>query len=211
MGVGKVMSPESARAHAHQRLRGPDGRVHLARMSVCALMGAFAAVLVVPPRQVAPRGPVTPSPVVLLDHKALPIDGSADHTLEAARAIAREYVAQQLTVKVDGGRSITRPRSELGARVDPDRLAAVVEQLRDPRSAMRRAHDQIARGKPLEVPIPVGVDTARAEAALLQVKDELDHAPRNARLDFKSRKVLADEPGLADWLARSGLSLDDAA
>ena len=33
---------------------------------------------------------------------------------------------------------------------------------------MRRAHDQIARGKPLEVPIPVGVDATRAEAALLQ-------------------------------------------
>ncbi len=164
-------------------------------MSVCALVGAVAAVLVVPPRQAAPRGPVTPTPVVLLDHKALPLDGDADRTLEAARAIAREYVSQPLTVKVDGGRSITRPRSELGARVDPDRLSAVVAQLRDPRSAMRRAHDQIARGKPLEVPIPVGVDATRAEAALLQVKDELDHAPRNARLDFKSRKVLPDEPG----------------
>lgn len=176
------------------RFGGPDGRVHLARLSACAVLGIFAAVLAVPPKAVT-RGPATPTPVVLLDKKALPLDGDTDKTLEAARAIAREYVAQPLTVKVEGGRSITRPRAELGARVDPTRLSAIVAQLRDPHSAMRRAHDAIARGKPLELPLPVGVDTTRAEAALLSVKDELDHAPQNARLDFKTRKVLPDEPG----------------
>lgn len=178
-----------------QPFRGPDGRVHFARMSACALLGAFAAVLVVPPREARSRGDSTPTPVVLLDRKPLPLDGDADRTLEAARAIARDYVAMPLTVKVEGGRSISRPRSDLGARVDPERLRAVVAQLRDPHSAMRRAHHQVAGGKPLELPLPVGVDTTRAEAALLQVKDELDHAPRNARLDFKARKVLPDEPG----------------
>lgn len=172
---------------------GPDGRVHLARMSACAVVGIFAAVLVVPPK---PRErPPTPTPVVTLDKKPLPLDGDADKTLEAARAIAREYVSQPITVRIDGGRAITRPRSELGARVDPDRLASVVAQLRDPRSAMRRAHDEVARGRALELPLPVGVDTVRAEAALMQVKDELDHAPNNARLDFKTRKVLPDSPG----------------
>lgn len=172
---------------------GPDGRVHFARMSVCAVVGIFAAVLVVPPKP--SERPPTPTPVVTLDKKPLPLDGDADKTLEAARAIAREYVSQPITVRIDGGRAITRPRSELGARVDPDRLASVVAQLRDPRSAMRRAHDEVARGRSLEVPLPVGVDTVRAEAALMQVKDELDHAPNNARLDFKTRKVLPDSPG----------------
>lgn len=176
------------------RFGGPDGRVHFARLSVCLVLGVVAAVLVVPPKTKA-QGPATPTPVVLLDKKPLPLDGDTDKTLEAARAIAREYVAQPLTVKVEGGRAITRPRSELGARVDPQRLVALVAELRDPRSAMRRAHDAIARGKPLELPLPVGVDDTRAQAALLAVKDELDHAPANARLDFKTRKVLPDQPG----------------
>ncbi len=170
--------------------------MHLARIVGCVALGALAGWLVVPPRRVVSRGPATPTPIVTLDGKALPLDGAPSRTLDAARAIAREYVSQPLTVKVDGGKSITKPRSELGARVDAEHLAAIIEELRDPRSAMRRAHDQVARGKPLQLPLPVLVDSGRALGALLQVKDELDHAPVNARLDFKSRKILPDEPGL---------------
>jgi vancomycin resistance protein YoaR len=141
-------------------------------------------------------------PEVTLDGKALPIvEGDTAKTLEAARTIAHSYVSGEIAIAVqssDGAAKITRTREALGARVEPGRLASLVSQLVDRRSAMRRAHAQhVAAGvaRPLSLPLPVTIDGDRALAALLGVKDDLDKAPVDARLDLSRRTVAAEENG----------------
>ena len=180
-----------------ERLR-PTNRANLARVLACLILGAVAGWLLVPSRAGAPSSavPVGAIPPVVLEGRPLSLEGDASQALDAARAIAREWTAQKMTVVVAGAapplaqREVSR--EELGARVDGERLAAIVTQLRDPRSAMRRAHVPTA---PLKVPLPVMVDGPRALASMVALKDDVDRAPVDARLDLGGHKVLADEPG----------------
>jgi vancomycin resistance protein YoaR len=137
-------------------------------------------------------------PEVTLDGKALVIvEDNPRAMLDAARAIARAYVSGEVSIAATGTR-ITLTREELGARVEPQRLASLVAQLGDRRSALRRAHAQhVAAGvaRPLRLPLPVSVDGERALAALLTVKDDLDKAPVDARLDLSKRTIASEEEG----------------
>jgi vancomycin resistance protein YoaR len=169
-------------------------------------LGGVAGYLFVPDARVN----VVAAPVdATLDGKPLPLDGDETRTLDAARAVARAYVAEHVSVAAAGGR-IQRSREELGARVDGQRLAGLVRALRDPSSPLRRAHDQVARGRPLRLPLPVATDAQRALATLLQVKDELDKTPQDARFDLDARKVLAEEPGRRVDVYATLARLDDA-
>ncbi len=181
----------------------PRGRHDLVRVLVCSLVGGFAGWIAVSPGRPMPvvdaAGTV---PEVTLDGKPLPIlEGDPSKTLEAARAIAREYVSGEVSVAAPSttdGAKITRTREELGARVENARLESIVRQLVDRRSAMRRAHAQHAAAgvaRPLGLPLPVTVDGERALAALLTVKDDLDKAPVDARLNLALRTVQPEENG----------------
>ncbi|MCW5834911.1 MAG: VanW family protein [Labilithrix sp.] len=175
----------------------PRGRRDLARVLVCSLVGGLAGWIAVPGRPV-PLAEAEVVPEVTLDGTPLPIvEGDPAKTLEVARTIARAYVAREVSVVVPGT-AITRTREELGARVEPARLASLVSQLVDRRSAMRRAHAQHAAAgvaRPLALPLPVTIDDERALAELLTVKDDLDKAPVDARLDLSRRAVAPDESG----------------
>lgn len=153
-------------------------------------------------------------PEVTLDGKALPIvEGDPTKTLEAARSIARAYVMGEVTISVNSGARITRTREELGARIEPRRLMSLAEQLTDRQSAMRRAHAQhVAAGvaKPLGLPLPVTIDGERALANLLTVKDDLDKAPVDARLDLTRRTIASEEPGRRVDVYATLARLDDA-
>jgi vancomycin resistance protein YoaR len=183
------------------------------RLLAMLALGGAAGFVVVPDAHVQP---VAAPVMATLDGKPLPLDGDVVHTLDAAHAIARAYVAQKITISVPGApvnalsNGIARTREELGARVDASRLTGLVVELRDPSSALRRAHDQVARGRPLRVPLPVTTDAARAIPALLQVKDELDHAPQDARFDLEAGKVSPDEPGRRVDVYATLARLDDA-
>lgn len=176
----------------------PVGREAYVRVAVCLAIGGFAGWIAAG----AGRGEkAAPVPTVILDGAALPLNGSSDETLDAARAIARAYVAKPLVVSA-GGVERTRTRAELGARVESARLEALVRQLHDPRSALRRAYTQhVAAGvaQPLKLPLPVSVDGERALEAMLHVKDDLDRPPSDAKVDLASsstdKPILADKPG----------------
>lgn len=181
-------------------LSTPERRGDLARVLACTVLGGVAGWLLVPSRPGAPQESATaPLPAVLLEGRPLPLDGDAQHTLDVARAIAREWTAQKMTVGVAGAAPRESRREDLGARVDGERLAALVGQLRDPRSALRRLHAEASRANPaagpLKVPLPVVVDGARALRALVALKDDVDRAPVDARLDLAAHKLLPDEPG----------------
>ena len=171
-------------------------------MLVCSLVGGFAGWIAVPGRPMPLVDAAGTLPEVTLDGKPLPIlEGDPKRTLEAARAIARDYVSGEVAIAVpssSGSAKITRTREDLGARVETSRLESLVRQLVDRRSAMRRAHAQHAAAglaRPLGLPLPVTVDGERALAALLTVKDDLDKAPVDARINLAERTVQPEEDG----------------
>jgi vancomycin resistance protein YoaR len=185
--------------------RAPLGLSWL-RIPAMLVLGGVAGYFFVPDARVE----VSAAPVeATLDGKPLPSDGDETRTLDAAHAIARAYVTEEVTLTVPGGQ-IKRSREELGARIDAQRLSGLVRALRDPTSPLRRAHEQVARGRPLRLPLPVTTDAGRALAALLQVKDELDKTPQDARYDLDAHKVLAEEPGRRVDVYATLARLDDA-
>src|SRR5262245_23608514 len=147
-----------------QRLRilRPRGPRELARVLVCSAVGGFAGWIACSGRAVS-RPEAFVIPEVTLDGKRLPIvEGDPKVTLEAARAIARAYVAGEVAIGTAGaGPRITRTREQLGARVEAARLASLAAALADHRSPLRRAHaQQVAAGiaRPLQLPLPVTID-----------------------------------------------------
>jgi vancomycin resistance protein YoaR len=87
-------------------------------------------------------------------------------------------------------------RSELGAVVDLDHLTALVAEARDPGSPLRLAHERIrGAGTPLRLPMPVTLDTPRAVALLVAIKDATDRRPSDARLDLRTRRVIPETSG----------------
>lgn len=178
----------------------PLDRVTIARMAICGVFGsAIALILVYHPDTVKVRKPDPNPPVARLLGKPIPMKGTDAETLEAMRGIVRGYISQPVLLDVPGGVAEKRTRADLGARIDNERLAAIVEELRDPESAMRRAHAQLesgaAKGRELDVPLPVVADEKRALSAMMQVKDAIDKEPIDARLDLEHKRVLADEVG----------------
>jgi vancomycin resistance protein YoaR len=178
-------------------------------------VGGLVAWLALPgPRGVEPA----PATTAVLDGKPLPPEAGAG--LEAARDAARAWLERPIAVVVAGTR-IERTREQLGARVDAAHLQALVAQLADARSPLRRRHALAAPGAPLAVPVPYTLDTPAALATLMQMKDELDVAPVDARYDFKTKELSPDRPGrridawttlarLDDALARGDANVDAA-
>lgn len=181
----------------------PRGVRDLSRALVCAIIGGFAGWIAVSPARPTPTADAASAAFeVTLDGQPLPIvESEPSRTLEAARSIARAYVAGEVSVAVPpsmGAATISLTREELGARIEPARLEGLVRQLVDRRSALRRAHAQHVEAglaRPLGLPLPVTIDGERALSALLTVKDDLDKAPVDARLNLALREVQADETG----------------
>ena len=155
-------------------------------MLICAAVGGFAAFLAVPKPP-----PPTPVPDVTLDGQVLEVS-SADRLTEEIQRRSRAYVAREVTIEASGA-AIARTRSELGARVDADRVASLVAQLIEPQSALRRAYAQ-HRGR-IALPLPIEIDEKRSLATLLSVKDDLDRAPSDAHVDLVHRHVVPEEEG----------------
>ncbi len=180
---------------------------HLARVMVFVVLGGIIAFMLIPapPREIE----IAPA-TATLDGKPLPLDGDATRSLDAARAIARAYLLAPVKLVVAGGEARERTREDLGAKVDGERLASIVNQLKNPKSALRRRHDATSRGKPIAIPLPVEIDAPRATFALLQVKDEVDRPPIEARLDLDKSTVSRDEPGFRVDVFATLARLDDA-
>src|SRR5688500_15101380 len=88
----------------------------LGRMIGCLCIGGFAGWVAVPDRPM-PMAKPQPLPEVTLDDKPLVLDGTSPQaTLDAARAIARDYVHGSIKVGA-AGVSRVRTREELGAQI----------------------------------------------------------------------------------------------
>jgi vancomycin resistance protein YoaR len=170
----------------------------VAGTAIAFAVGGLAGWLVVP----VPPGAHDPALVVTLAGQPLPLGDDAARTRDAATRIARDYVRGSITVTapgLHGNEARTWTREAIGASVEGERLDAVVREVRDPASALRRAHAKSPRGAPLALPVPVRLETDAALDAILAMKDDLDVAATSARIDLESRAIIP---------ARAGARLD---
>ena len=111
-----------------------------------------------------------------------------------AYAMARRFLDARFSLHFADSH-ITMSRAALGARVNLDHLAALLEDYSKPSSAMRRLYDHAHPGQALQLPMPMKVDAAIAMPTLKRLKDMVDREPVNARIDPRKRSVIPAEPG----------------
>jgi vancomycin resistance protein YoaR len=167
-------------------------------------VGGVVAWLVVPTRRIEAAPPATAT----LDGHPLPLS-STDVALAAAREDARGWLEGNVTLVVAGKR-VDHTREQLGARVDGPHLEALVHALTDARSLLRRAHGKTAAALPIGLSVPYSIDSGATLAVLMQMKDELDVAPVDARYDFRTRELSPDQPGRSIDAWATFARLDDA-
>jgi vancomycin resistance protein YoaR len=122
------------------------------------------------------------------------VDLNADPS-DTARRLAQRYLEQPLVLEA-AGLTQTSTRESLGVRVDREHLAALLKQAADGASALRRVHAQALGRRPLALPMPAELDPARSAAFVLRLKDNVDRAPIEPRVEPRKQLVIAAQPGL---------------
>jgi vancomycin resistance protein YoaR len=174
------MSPEV-------EVRPRFGALRLGAGVLClAAAGGSAALAMAPTPEPAPAPPAE------VFVAALAVDLEEEEPQAQAQRLARAYLAETVELRADGAAPLTRTRRELGVMVNVPRLAALLSNARDPRSAMRRLHAQVAGDAPLHLPMPAHVaDPRLTTGPLLALKDLIDRPAVPSRMDTE-RKRLTD-------------------
>jgi vancomycin resistance protein YoaR len=149
-------------------------------------MGGGMGYLLLPER--APEAATLPT--VRVRGRALP---QGQSPRDVALRIAREYLREHVTIQADG-HTLERTREGFGARVDVAVLTRLITSTRDAQSPLMRHHATHARG-PIDLPLPVHVDGAVALPLVMQLKEEVDHVPVDARIDVEQRRVMPERWG----------------
>lgn len=131
-------------------------------------------------------------PRVQLLGSPLPLDATAP---ERARARVRGYLRGHFNLELTEGNNRSFSFADLGASLDKVRLARLVRDAKDKTSPLSR----LARGRdarqPVELPVPVVLDTDEALKRLMLLKDDFDRLPADARLDLKNKKLIKEVIG----------------
>ncbi|HEX4338070.1 MAG TPA: VanW family protein [Polyangiaceae bacterium] len=157
-----------------------------------ASVAGLAIGFVLVPRVASPDDPSVAPPAVELLGQRLPVN---DAMTERAADILRRHVAGSFHVELPDGGSRVMSFGRLGAQLDKLRLSQLVRDVRDPTSPLRRTWRAGGSDGVLTLPAPLVLDPARAAEAVLSLKDELDHAPVDARLDLEKRTLVAEVEG----------------
>ena len=152
------------------------------------MAGGLGGLLVMPEPPVQAAGAVE---LRLADQRLAPESGRA-----AAGAFVQRYLSGSVTLQAGQARLSLR-RGDLGARLDVERLSALLDHAADPTSAMRRVHERMLRGEPLALPLPASLDAGAATAWLLQLKDQVDHPASDAHVDPRRKIAVPGVPGAA--------------
>jgi vancomycin resistance protein YoaR len=168
-----------------------------------AVLGGAIGYLLLPER--APEAAAMPHIRIL----GRPVDPGRDPHATAL-AVARSYLHEHIRIsgpvivrersgdtitERESTRTVDVTREMLGARVDVNLLAHLLASATDPSSALLRHHAAIAPHEPVDIPLPVHLDTSIASPLLMQLKEEVDHAPIDARYDAEQRRVIPEQPG----------------
>jgi vancomycin resistance protein YoaR len=134
-----------------------------------------------------------------------------DDAIGRALDYVRRFAVGQVKLVLPDGRSVALGRAELGLEIDRMRLAEFVKDASDPDSALVRAHRAgPSPGKPIEAPLPLRIDGARALSKLVDLKAELDEPAQDAMIDVESRKVKPEVRGFRLDVYATLARLEDA-
>lgn len=121
------------------------------------------------------------------------------HDVPTNRALSeqsvRAYMASNITLRL-GNRTLVRTREALGATFDGERL-----------DWMLRHADE---GESFDYLLPVRLNTQKAISALVAVKDDLDDAPEDAKIDLQNRKTVNGAKGVRVDVYATLDALEDA-
>jgi vancomycin resistance protein YoaR len=172
--------------------RSPEALRLGGMVAICASGGLAIAYLLLPP---APEdaAKARPMPPLRVAGQLVPPGGDL---VAGALDRVRRYAAGDLVIKLPDGRTRTLKLRALGAEIDRVRLASFVHEAERPASALRRAHDRANKpDDPIDVPLPLTVDTSEALSRLLDIKAEVDTPPRDAYIDLEKRELKRETVG----------------
>jgi vancomycin resistance protein YoaR len=169
----------------------PEIRRFAAMIAVFVTSGLVITYLLLPPAPEAP-GP-KPPPVLRVAGEAVPTSGDV---VANALDLVRRYAGGELTIKLPDGSGRKIRRGTLGAEIDRVRLAEFVREAMREDSAVRRTHARRKKaGDPLDVPLPILLDSEAATARLLDIKADLDAPALDAFVDLNEKKLKPEKVG----------------
>lgn len=170
--------------------RFPGGRAGGA-LAIAVVSGLALGFLLVPKWPAPDERAERPLPVHLLGRELL-LDAKAP---AAALERVRGYVARRFVLELGDGKRREVYLGELGAEIDKVHLTELVRGVRDQTSPVVRAYVETKRPSALDLPVPVTLNREIALPRLGALKDELDRAPADARLDLERRALVPEVNG----------------
>jgi vancomycin resistance protein YoaR len=185
--------------------RFPGGRSGGA-LAIAVSAGLAAGTLLVP--RLPAAGSQRPEPLAVeLLGRPLPLDARAG---ALALERVRGYTARRFVLELPDGQRRETYLGQLGAEIDKVRLADLVRDARDPTSPMVRTYRTGGGRGALPLPVPVVLNREQALPALAVLKDAVDRAPVDARLDLETRKLVPEVNGRLLDVDRTLLALERA-
>jgi vancomycin resistance protein YoaR len=166
----------------------PEGLRIVAGLGLALAIGGLLGLSVIP--RAGSGAP--PAPSVLLYGRALPRDQELESALEWVRERFRGRFALELA---DGAVRSVEYRA-LGAELDRERLQQLLLDSADVTSPLSRRRAEREVDGPIELIVPVRVDSTRIVATLLDLKQKLDRPARDAHIDVAAKQVIAEQDGL---------------
>lgn len=109
--------------------------------------------------------------------------------------LARKKVAGKVVLK-GGGISHQATWASLGARAEHSSIGRIISALKNKKSPARKYLAKEGTGD-VSIEMPVSLDSGTAVEALVTIKEKLDRAPKHAKFDFQTNRVVPEKNGLS--------------
>ncbi|AUX47232.1 hypothetical protein SOCE26_087440 [Sorangium cellulosum] len=171
--------------------RSPELWRFAALVAIFVTSGLVITYLVLPP---PPDSGPKPPPVLRVAEAPVPMTGDV---VANALDLVRRYATGEIRIVLPDGSERALRRNDLGVEINRVRLAEFIREALRPESALRRAHERKHDGEdvPLDIPIPLLLDSERAISKLLDLKIELDAPAVDAYVDLEARKLKPEKIG----------------
>jgi vancomycin resistance protein YoaR len=169
--------------------RSPELLRFAALVAVFVASGLAITYWVLPP---APDDGSRPPPVLRVAEVPVPPAGDL---VANALDLVRRYATGELRILLPDGSARPIRRNDLGVEINRVRLAEFVREALRPESALRRAHARDKDDAPLDIPIPLLLDSEKAISKLLDLKTELDKPAVDAFVDLAAKKLESERIG----------------
>ncbi|MBN2714913.1 MAG: VanW family protein [Deltaproteobacteria bacterium] len=155
---------------------------------VVMILGGISALVVYWPSMKTQK----PLTAILVDGVAVKVNSQGE---KALLRMARRKVAGKVQLE-GGGISHETTWAMLGARTEHGPISRILRALSSKDSVASRYLEE-AGSPPLNLEIPVSLDSEAAVEALVAIKEKLDKPARNARFDFSLNQVVPEKRGVS--------------